>query len=91
MELEAACEAFCEQVNTRVHRVTRRAPADMLAEEVVRLHRVPDSPATASFGVTSRTVPVNTPMVSFDAGAYSVPHQFVGQTVGSGPWPGPGR
>ena len=26
-ELEAACEAFCEQVNTRLHRVTRRAPA----------------------------------------------------------------
>ena len=25
-ELEAACEAFCEQVNARVHRVTRRAP-----------------------------------------------------------------
>ena len=44
-ELEAACEAFCEQVNTRVHRITRRAPVDMLAEEVVRLHRVPDTPA----------------------------------------------
>ena len=68
------------QVNTRVHRITRRAPVDMLAEEVVRLHRVPETPATASFGVTRR-VPVNTPMVSFDAGAYSVPHQLVGQSV----------
>ena len=29
-ELEAACEAFCEQVNARVHRVTRRAPVEML-------------------------------------------------------------
>ena len=25
-ELEAACEVFCEQVNGRVHRVTRRVP-----------------------------------------------------------------
>ncbi len=29
--LGAACEAFCERVNTREHRVTRRAPAVMLA------------------------------------------------------------
>jgi hypothetical protein len=78
--LEAACEVFCAAVNTRVHRITRRAPVDMLAEEVVRLHRVPETPATASFGVTRR-VPVNTPMVSFDGGAYSVPHQLVGATV----------
>src|SRR4051812_1229589 len=27
-ELEAACEAFCELVNTRVHRVTHRAPVE---------------------------------------------------------------
>jgi hypothetical protein len=31
-ELERACDVFCEQVNTGVHRVTRRAPADMLAD-----------------------------------------------------------
>ena len=30
-----------EQVNARVHRVTRRAPAEMLAEERARLHPVP--------------------------------------------------
>jgi transposase len=34
-QLEAACEAFCEQVNARTHRVTRRAPAEMLAQERV--------------------------------------------------------
>lgn len=79
-ELEAACEAFCEQVNGRVHRITRRVPAEMLAEERVRLHRVPDTPATASFGVT-RKVPDNTPMVTFDGGQYSVPHGLVGQAV----------
>ena len=79
-ELEAACAAFCRQVNARVHRVTRRAPAEMLAEERARLHPLPDHPYTAAFGVT-RTVPANTPMVSFENGSYSVPHRLVGQTV----------
>jgi len=27
--LEAACRAFCDQVNARPHRITRRAPAEM--------------------------------------------------------------
>jgi hypothetical protein len=49
-ELEAACAAFCEQVNTRVHRVTRRAPADMLTEEQARLHRLPITAHTVAFG-----------------------------------------
>ena len=31
--LEAACEEFCEKVNTRAHRTTRRPPVEMLAEE----------------------------------------------------------
>ena len=44
-ELEAACEAFMDEVNTRVHRVTRRVPAEMLAEERARLHPVPDDRA----------------------------------------------
>ena len=79
-ELEAACEAFCDQVNARVHRVTRRAPVDMLAEEQARLHPVPASPHTVAFGVT-RTVPATTPMVSFEGGQYSVPAHLLGQTV----------
>jgi hypothetical protein len=79
-ELEAACEVFCEQVNTRVHRVTRRAPVAMLAEERLRLHPLPVTPHTVAFGVT-RTVAVNTPMVSFEGGQYSVPHTLLGQTV----------
>ena len=79
-ELEAACEVFCEQVNTRVHRVTRRPPADMLAEEQARLHPVPADPHTVAFGLT-RTVPASMPMVAFEGGQYSVPHTLVGQTV----------
>src|SRR6478752_1488516 len=39
-ELEAACELFCEQVNDRPHRITRRRPVEMLAEERARLHRL---------------------------------------------------
>ncbi len=79
-DLEAACAAFCEQVNARVHRVTRRAPADMLAEEQARLHPVPASPHTVAFGVT-RTVAAKTPMVSFEGGQYSVPAGLLAQTV----------
>src|SRR4051794_14780119 len=38
-QLEQACLEFCDRVNTRVHRVTRRAPAVMLVEERACLHR----------------------------------------------------
>ena len=79
-ELESACTAFCDQVNNRVHRVTRRVPAEMLAEERARLHPLPEHPWTAAFGVT-RTVPSNTAMIAFEYGSYSVPHTLAGQTV----------
>jgi hypothetical protein len=79
-ELEAACAVFCEQVNTRPHRVTRRPPVELLAEEQTRLHRLPDQPYTAAFGVTRR-VGEDTPMVCFDGGQYSVPHRLAGDTV----------
>lgn len=79
-DLEAACEAFCDLVNSRPHRVTRRAPAEMLAEERPRLHPVAGSPFTVAFG-TTRVVPENTPMVNFEHGQYSVPHRLCGETV----------
>ena len=78
--LEAACEVFCGQVNGRVHRVTRRVPADMLAEEQARLHPLPAVPHTVAFGVT-RTVAAKTPMVAFEGGQYSVPWPLLGQPV----------
>ena len=53
-ELEAACRGFCGQVNARPHRITRRAPAEMLAEERARLHPVPAAPFTAALGVTRK-------------------------------------
>jgi transposase len=79
-ELEVACEQFMSQVNSRVHRVTRRVPVEMLAEEGIRLHRVPDQAHTVVFGL-ARRVPVNTPMVTFEHGQYSVPQHLLGQQV----------
>ena len=79
-DLEAACEAFCDLVNSRPHRVTRRAPVEMLAEDRPRLHPVAAAPFTVAFG-TTRVVPDNTPMVNFEHGQYSVPHRLCGETV----------
>ena len=79
-ELEAACEAFCDKVNTRPHRLTKRPPIEMLAEERTRLHPVPATAHTVAFG-TTRVVPVNTPMVTFESGQYSVPHKIEGRSL----------
>ncbi len=79
-KLEAACGAFCEKVNTRSHRLTKRPPVEMLAEERTRLHPVPGVPHTVAFG-TTRVVPANTPMVTFESGQYSVPHTLNGRSL----------
>lgn len=79
-ELETSCAEFMDVVNSRVHRVTRRVPTEMLAEERARLHRVPDEPHTVVFGL-SRRVPPNTPMVAFEHGQYSVPERLFGERV----------
>lgn len=79
-ELEVACDAFMDEVNGREHRATRRKPAVMLAEEAPRLHRVPDTAHTVAFGL-SRSVPDNTPMVTFENGQYSVPAFLLGARV----------
>ena len=52
--LERACVVFCERVNTREHRITRRARAVMLAEEQERLHRLPAIAHTVCFGETRK-------------------------------------
>ena len=38
-------------LNSREHRVTRRKPATVLAEEQPRLHRIPDTAHTVAFGL----------------------------------------
>lgn len=78
-ELESACEAFCEKVNAREHRVTRRAPVLMLAEERAHLHALPAVPHTICFGETRRVSWSST--VSVGGALYSVPHQLAGEHV----------
>jgi hypothetical protein len=52
----------------------------MLEQERARLHPVAARAYTVAYGVT-RVVPPNTPMVTFEAGQYSVPHTLLGETV----------
>jgi transposase len=78
-ELVAACDTFTEQVNARVHRITRRPPVEMLAEEQARLHRLPDTPFTAAFGETRKVTWSST--ISYGGVIYSVPHQLIDAEV----------
>jgi hypothetical protein len=78
-ELVVACEEFMDEVNNRAHRVTRRAPNEMLAEEVIHLHRLPDVAYTAVFGET-RSVSWSA-TISFGGVTYSVPHTLAGSGV----------
>ena len=78
-ELEAACEAFCDRVNAREHRVTRRAPAVMLAEERGRLHPLPALPHTVCFGQTREVSWQST--ISVGGAIYSVPSTPVDERV----------
>jgi transposase len=78
-ELETACRAFCEQVNDRPHRETRRRPIEALAEERTRLHPLPAEAFTVAFGTTRR---VNWDCtISVEGVRYSVPHHLVDTRV----------
>ncbi|GIE90483.1 IS21 family transposase [Actinoplanes regularis] len=78
-ELEAACRDFTEQVNDRIHRDTRRRPAEALLEERQRLHPLPAQPFTVAFGTTRR---VNWDCtISVEGVRYSVPHELVDTRV----------
>ena len=78
-ELVEACEQFMVEVNDRAHRVTRRPPIEMLAEEQQRLHVLPAQPYTAAFGETRRVSFAST--ISYGGVIYSVPHRLVDDTV----------
>lgn len=78
-ELRAACDVFCEEVNAREHRETRRPPVELLADERRRLHPVPYEPYTVAFGVTRLVDEQST--VRYGSARYSVPHQLVGERV----------
>lgn len=78
-ELTVACEEFMGKVNSRPHRVTRRVPAEMLADEQQRLHRLPETAFTVAFGETRKVTWSST--ISFGGVTYSVPHTLVDQEV----------
>jgi hypothetical protein len=78
-EYQSACEAFCERVNTREHRVTRRAPAVMLGEERERMHPLPKVPHTVCFGQTRKVDRQST--ISVGSAIYSVPSELVEERV----------
>jgi hypothetical protein len=78
-DLVDACEALMVEVNTRPHRVTRRPPAEMLAEEQPRLHRLPEVAFTAAFGETRKVSWSST--ISYGGVIYSVPHRLVDAEV----------
>jgi len=78
-ELERACVEFCDRVNTREHRVTRRVPVVMLAEERARLHPVPKIPHTICFGQTRKVAAQST--ISIGGCLYSVPSSLIEERV----------
>ena len=78
-ELEHACEVFCDRVNTREHRVTRRAPAVMLAAERERLHPLPAVAHTVCFGQTRKVAWQST--ISVGGALYSVPSTLIDERV----------
>ena len=78
-ELVDACDAWMAEVNGRPHRVTRRAPVEMLAEEQQRLHRLPEVAYTSVFGETRKVSWSAT--ISFGGVLYSVPHTLADESV----------
>jgi transposase len=78
-ELEAACEAWCERINARVHRETARRPVEMLVDEQAHLHVVPAAPYAAALG-EQRTVD-DDQTVRFGSVRYSTPPGHRGTQV----------
>jgi len=77
--LEAACGDFMALVNARQHTETRRPPNEMLAEESLRLHRLPVEPYVAAHGETR--VVRDDQTVRFGSVRYSTPPGHVGSEV----------
>ncbi|MDE2769388.1 MAG: IS21 family transposase [Chloroflexota bacterium] len=79
-ELADACDEFMREVNTRAHRVTRRAPIKMLAEERRSLHPLPRTPFAAALG-RERTVDPGDGLIAWESARYSAPSELAGEKV----------
>jgi transposase len=79
VDLEAACELFCDRVNGREHRLLGRPPVEALADERPHLHAIPDEPFAAVFGQTRSVTRDAT--ISVGGVRYSVPHTLVDERV----------
>ncbi len=78
-QLAAACEAFCQVVNGRVHRETCAVPAERLETERTRLHPLPERPHTVALGTTRMVSTDQT--IRFGNVRYSTPSGLVGAEV----------
>jgi hypothetical protein len=78
-ELEAACAAWCERINARIHRETRRPPIELLQVERERLHVLPAEPFVLALGEERLVNDDQT--VRFGGVRYSTPPGHVGRRV----------
>lgn len=78
-ELQAACQQWTHDINHREH-AAGFIPAQRLEDERAVLHPVPAEPYHLAVGQV-RSVPVNTPMVTYDHVQYSVPYAYMGAKV----------
>ncbi|MCX4671164.1 hypothetical protein OG453_31520 [Streptomyces sp. NBC_01381] len=78
-ELTAACDAWCEQANTRAHRAAEAPPVSRLVAERDHLHPVPAAPYDAVLG--EECVIDNDQTIGFSAARYPAPPGFAGARV----------
>lgn len=78
-KLQAACDQWVYDINHREH-AAGFVPAHRLAQEQAHLHPVPAEPYELAVG-QQRSVPVNTPMITYGHVQYAVPYTAMGTEV----------
>ncbi|NWN89688.1 MAG: IS21 family transposase [Micrococcaceae bacterium] len=78
-ELQEACDQWVYDINHREH-AAGFIPAERLTQELQHLHPVPAEPYELAVG-QQRSVPSNTPMVTYQHVQYSVPYAYMGANV----------
>jgi len=78
-QLAAACTAFMDDVNNRVHRENARIPAHALLVEQRRMHPLPVAPFTTALGETRMVNSDQT--IRFGSVRYSLPPGLIGSEV----------